>query len=122
MNRSRHLLQYYAKPGEIYAVVKTMPNGLRRMRLYVMFEGPGIVPGLRRVDTMVPKTVFDEILERLPHENERISYLEVDPTNGQDESGFGWSHNSSTNTALAIIYALADALYANRNAWKVFLL
>jgi hypothetical protein len=107
------VIAQFAKPGKVYAVVRLMPNGHRRMRLYAV-KGSGLC----RIDQLVNKELFYQLLAEEPHDAEKI-YNTAFSGPEFEASGFGWPANSYSNVALGIIYGLAKLVHGDRKAWTV---
>ena len=105
----------FAKKGaKLYAVVRVLSTGHRRMRLYAVNSG-----GLTRIDQLVSAGLFEELVAKLAYDADKVDYNGFDHTDGVDVSGFGWPKDSYSNVALGVIYALADVIHGDRNAWTV---
>lgn len=111
---SRKTIASLAPRGMIYAVVRVLLNGHRRMRLYGLTSGR-----LTGIDGLLGRGLFDELIAGQHFDADKIDYNGFDRTDGTDGHGFGWPADVRSNVALGIIYGLAEIVHGDRNAWSV---
>jgi hypothetical protein len=107
-------IKHFAPKGKIYYVVRVEPDGYRRLRIYGIRNNE-----LTRVDQMTNKELFEAVRQRMHYDQDAFNYYGWDRTDGTRGSGYGWPSNAYSNVCWGILYALAEVVHGDRNAWQL---